>query len=169
MSSLFDRKLVPDVRRIGPQWAQACAKIHAQSFGHPWSADEFETLLAGRDVIADGCMVQSWFGRLLGTQRSLAGFVLSRRVLDEAEILTIAVAPKYRRRGIANALLSAHLAALAAAGAKKALFLEVEAGNDAALALYAHFGFYPVGDRKAYYRKGEAPAAAAIVMRRDFR
>jgi ribosomal-protein-alanine N-acetyltransferase len=169
MSSLFDRKLVPHVRRIGPQWAQACAKIHAQSFAHPWSVDEFEALLAARDVIAEGSMAQSWFGRLLRTRRSLAGFVLSRRVLDEAEILTLAVAPKYRRRGVASALLSTHLAALAAAGAKKALFLEVEAGNDAALALYAHFGFYPVGDRKAYYRKGDGQAAAAIVMRRDFR
>ncbi|HEY1735651.1 MAG TPA: GNAT family N-acetyltransferase, partial [Methylovirgula sp.] len=104
MLKFFKRKLVPDVRRIGPQSAQACAKIHAQSFAHPWSADEFETLLAARDVVAEGSFVRSTLGRLIGARRTLAGFVLSRRVLDEAEILTLAVAPRYRRRGVAATL-----------------------------------------------------------------
>ncbi len=102
-----------------------------------------------------------------GRRQTLVGFVLSRLVLDEAEILTIAVAPKSRRRGVGGALLGAHLATLAAQGAK-ALFLEVEAGNHAALALYAQFNFYRVGARKAYYRKDAGPAAAALVLRRDF-
>ncbi len=161
MSGRFDHNRPIDIRRIGPQSAQDCATIHAQAFPHPWSGTEFEALLAGRDVLADAAMMKSW-GR-----PTFAGFVLSRMVAGEAEILTIAVAAKFRRRGIGSALLSAHLPSLAAKGTK-ALFLEVEAGNHAALALYKSFGFRQVGERKAYYRKPGAPNAAALVLRLDF-
>lgn len=153
-----------DIRAIGPQWAAACAAVHAQSFGHPWSAAEFEVLLAGRDVVAEAAILPASRFR----QPRLAGFVLSRIVLDEAEILTIAVAAKFRRQGIGGRLLAAHLASLARRGAKT-LFLEVETGNFAALALYAGFGFTQVGERKAYYRKAEGGAAAALVLRRELR
>jgi len=168
MLGFLKRKVAPDVRRIGPQSAQACARIHAQSFAHPWSANEFEALLAGRDVVAEAAMTKSLLGRLFGRRQKLVGFVLSRQVLDEAEILTIAVARRFRRQGIGAALLSAHLASLAGGGTK-ALFLEVESGNDAALALYAQFGFARVGARKGYYPKGAGEAAAALLLRRDFR
>lgn len=168
MLGFLKRKVAPDVRRLGPQSAQACASIHAQSFAHPWSANEFEALLAGRDVVAEAATTRSWLSRLLGRRQKLVGFVLSRRVLDEAEILTIAVARRSRRQGIGAALLSAHLATLAGMGLK-ALFLEVEAGNNAALALYAQFGFAQVGARKGYYPKRDGEAAAALLLRRDFR
>jgi len=161
------KKVAHDVRRIGPQSAQACAGIHAQSFAHPWSTNEFEALLAARDVVAEAAMMKGRLGRLLGRRPTLVGFVLSRRVLDEAEILTIAVTRRFRRRGIGAALLSAHLATLAGMGTM-ALFLEVEAGNDAALALYAQFGFARVGTRKGYYPKSDSEAAAALLLRRDF-
>lgn len=104
--------------------------------------------------------------RLWRKSPALAGFVLSRAVVDEAEILTIAVAPSFRRQGVGGALLAAHIATLAAQGIK-ALFLEVEAGNHAALALYRSFDFYQVGTRKGYYPKVGAAAAAALVLRRD--
>ncbi|HEY5226064.1 MAG TPA: GNAT family N-acetyltransferase [Methylovirgula sp.] len=156
----------PEIRRIGPDCAQACAEIHARSFAHPWSATEFETLLAGRDVVAEAAMASGW-KKLWRKPPVLDGFVLSRLVLDEAEILTIAVAPGCRRRGIGGALLAAHVAALAAQRVK-ALFLEVEAGNHAALALYQSLDFYQVGTRKGYYPKAGALAAAALVLRRDF-
>ncbi len=124
---------------------------------------DFETLLAGRDVVAEAAMVTGRWGK----SPALAGFVLSRCALDEAEILTIAVAPEFRRRGIGSTLLAAHLARLAAQGVK-ALFLEVEAGNRAALALYAQFDFRQIGERKAYYRRADGTAAAALMLRRDF-
>lgn len=163
MFGFFDHKRRPDIRRIGTQWAQACAAIHARSFPHPWPAADFESLLAARDVIAEAAMAT----RRCGKSRALAGFVLSRCVMDEAEILTLAVAPEFRRRGIGSALLGAHLATLAGRGTK-ALFLEVEAGNHAALALYAQFDFRQIGERKAYYRGTNGTAAAALVLRRDF-
>ncbi len=153
----------PDIRRIGPQSAQACAQIHAQSFAYSWTATDFEALLAARDIVGEAALATAWPGKSPG----LAGFILSRQVLDEAEILTIAVAPEFRRKGIGSALLGVHLATLAAQGAK-ALFLEVEAGNQAALALYAQFDFRQIGARNAYYRKADGPPAAALVLRRDF-
>ncbi|HKH81610.1 MAG TPA: ribosomal protein S18-alanine N-acetyltransferase [Methylovirgula sp.] len=150
------------IRRIGPEFGRACAKIHAQSFAHPWSAAEFESLLAGRDIVG-----QAAISARLWNARGVTGFVLSRRALDTAEMLTIAVAPATRGKGIGSALLASHLAALAAEGAKS-LFLEVEADNRAALALYQRFDFRQVGERKAYYRKADGNRAAALILRRDF-
>jgi [ribosomal protein S18]-alanine N-acetyltransferase len=82
-------------------------------------------------------------------------------------MLTIAVTPASRRKGVGAALLASHLATLAAEGAKS-LHLEVEADNQAALALYRRFDFRQVGERKAYYRKADGMRAAALVLRRDF-
>ncbi len=150
------------IRRIGPDFAAACAKIHAQSFAHPWAPAEFESLLAGRDVIGEAAFATSLFGG-----RRLTGFVLSRRGADTAEMLTVAVAPALRRNGVATALIARHLATLAAESVKS-LFLEVETDNRAARALYRRFGFEEVGERKAYYRKADGIAASALVLRRDF-
>jgi len=150
------------VHRLGPQLGKACARIHAQSFPHPWSAEEFEALLAGRDVIAHWASLGSFWR----AGRTPVGFILSRRAADQAEILTIAVTPKARKRGIGAALLATHLPTLAAVGVKS-LFLEVEAGNTAAIRLYQNFGFRQVGERKAYYRTADGSRATALVLRRD--
>lgn len=90
------------------------------------------------------------------------GFALWRSLGDEAEILSIAVAPEHRRRGMAAALLD-EVATSAAAEGMRALFLEVDAGNVAARRLYERAGFYRVGLRRRYYRNG----ADALVLRKD--
>jgi [ribosomal protein S18]-alanine N-acetyltransferase len=72
---------------------------------------------------------------------------------DQAEILTLAVVPAARRRGVGAALLQAVMQAAAARGAA-ALFLEVSTANDAARALYARAGFCEVGRRCRYYADG---------------
>ena len=79
-----------------------------------------------------------------------AGFALTRRVADEAELLLLAVAPPHRRGGVGGALLRAAMVAASAEGAAK-LHLEVRAGNPA-VALYAAHGFAKVGERRNYYR-----------------
>ncbi len=155
MLGWFARPGPPSIRRIGPEFGKDCAKIHALSFAHAWGAAEFESLLAGRDVISHAAMAG----------KALSGFVLSRCAADTAEILTIAVAPGARGKGVGSALLTSHLPTLAAGGAK-ALFLEVEADNQAALALYQRFDFSQVGERKAYYRKADGNRALALVLRR---
>lgn len=132
------------------------AAIHAAAFAHPWDVHEFERLLADRAVVGDGLFLEPG---------EPCGFVLSRVVLDEAEILTVAMANEARGRGYARSLLAAHLDALARAGARL-VHLEVEDGNAPALAAYRRLGFETVGRREGYYRKPGAPPAAALTMRR---
>ena len=79
--------------------------------------------------------------------------VLARRAADEAEILTIAVAPEARRRGAARAMLRAAIAEATARGAAT-LFLEVSSANSVARALYESEGFGQVGKRRGYYEDG---------------
>jgi ribosomal-protein-alanine N-acetyltransferase len=96
--------------------------------------------------------------------RALAGFILSRMVVDEAEILSVAVAPRSRSRGLARRLLDLHLRRLAGLGTRS-VFLEVEEGNEPALRLYRRAGFRQVGRREGYYQ--ESRGAAALILRRD--
>jgi ribosomal-protein-alanine N-acetyltransferase len=138
------------VRGIAASDAAALAALHTASFppAQAWSADAFARLLALPGVfgvIAEGEAV-----------------ALLRAVADEAEILTLAVAPPARGRGIGAAVLSAGLAEAVARGVR-ACFLEVAAANVAARALYAAAGFAEVGRRPGYYEDG----ADALVLRCD--
>jgi ribosomal-protein-alanine N-acetyltransferase len=87
---------------------------------------------------------------------TVAGFALSRAIMDEAELLLIAVDPAHRGGGIGGALLRSTIAACEDRGVKR-LHLEVRANNPA-VALYARHGFARAGVRRNYYRSrtGEA-------------
>lgn len=146
------------LRRLGPEWSLECASLHAASFACSWPELDFERLLAAPEVLGTG--------RIEPEGTKLVGFALSRAAADEAEILTIAVSPDRRRRGLGASLMAAHLPGLAELGVKH-LFLEVNADNAAARALYARFGFRQVGMRKAYYRRESSSPADALVMRAD--
>ena len=76
----------PTLSEASPQDARALAGLHAASFHRGWSDGEFEHLLLDRHVVAHRAMVG----------RSLVGFIMSRRVLEEAEILSVAVAASSR-------------------------------------------------------------------------
>lgn len=91
-----------------------------------------------------------------------AGLILCRVAADEAEVLTIAVLPPYRRRGVGRMLLDAALDTAGRAGAE-AMFLEAAANNTAALALYSSVGFSQVGLRPRYY----GGVIDALILRRD--
>ena len=92
----------------------------------------------------------------------MIGFILSRMAADEAEILSVAIAPGRRGRGFAGPLLDLHLRRLAGLGAH-AVFLEVDEHNAPACALYRRAGFQQVGRRQGYYQD----ASSALVLRRD--
>lgn len=124
------------------------AEIHAASFSQAWDAAAFVSLLSGQGVAA---LIED------------DGFVLIRTVADEAEVLSIAVLPAARRRGVAKALLSAATAAAREAGAQR-LFLEVSAHNTAALALYRRAGFAEIGRRRGYYADGADAHAMALAL-----
>jgi ribosomal-protein-alanine N-acetyltransferase len=136
--------------------AEAVAALHAASFRRGWSEPEVEALLIDRHVIAHRAMAGG----------ALAGFIMSRLLDDEAEILSVAVAVRRQGRGLAGKLLALHIRRLAGLGAR-AVFLEVDEHNEAAIRLYARAGFREVGRRPNYYPGDDGKAAAALVLRRD--
>ncbi|MCP3734618.1 GNAT family N-acetyltransferase [Sphingomonas sp. RP10(2022)] len=93
-----------------------------------------------------------------------AGFAMVRSVADEAELLLLGVGPRFRRRGIATALLRAVIAEAQVTGIAD-LHLEVRAGN-AAVQLYTAQGFAKVGERRAYYRGKTGESFDAHTYRR---
>ena len=138
--------------------AEDCANIHAESFAHPWRAEEIAGLIAAA----------SSFGAVAldPAKSNVRGFVLSRQGADEAEILTIAISSAWRGYGIGREMLAEHLRQAALRGVRE-MFLEVDPENAAAIALYAKYGFVRVGERKNYYPRRSAPMAAASIMRRS--
>ena len=133
--------------------AETLAAIHAAAFEDPWDADVMESFLR-----ASGA-----FALLAGSPA--AGFVLGRRIAGEAEILTLAVDPPHRRRGVGAALLAGAVD-FAREACAQAMFLEVACDNAAALAMYAAAAFSEVGRRRAYYSRPNGPVDA-LVLRRD--
>lgn len=132
--------------------AAALAALHAAAFDAPWSPRELAALLASPGVFALAAADE--------------GFVLARVVLDEAEILTLAVAPAARRRGLGRRLTDAAADLAVARGATR-LFLEVAEDNAPARALYAAAGFVEAGRRRGYYPRPGGPAADALILVRE--
>ena len=140
---------------LGADDAERLAALHAAAFERPWNAQAFRDLFATPGVGALG----------VAAEGGLAGLILLRAIAGEAEILTLAVAPEARRRGVGRALVEA--AAGTAAGLDaETLWLEVAADNLAALVLYRGAGFDIAGRRPAYYSRAAAPAQDAVIMRR---
>ena len=138
------------------------AGLHHEDFVRPWSEEEFASLL-GQETVFGFKAIGS--GRRSGRP---AGFVLARHAAGEGEILTIAVARARRRSGIGRGLMDAVLRRLHHERTES-VFLEVDEGNAAAIALYRRLGFREVGRRAAYYRSREGSRSDALVMRRDLR
>jgi [ribosomal protein S18]-alanine N-acetyltransferase len=137
--------------------AAAIAGLHARGFYRGWSPEEFAAYIASRDTpVYVAC----------DARRRIAGFAMLRLAADEAELVTIAVDPKWRRRGVGVALLRALFDDLLMSPARR-LFLEVAADNPAALALYARHGFEKLGERQGYYPRPDGRPATAIVMARE--
>jgi ribosomal-protein-alanine N-acetyltransferase len=143
---------------LTPEAASAVSSLHRASFARGWDQPDVALMLADRAVIADGLF--------LNGQRRPSGFIMSRLASDEAEILSIALDPDWRGRGLSARLLAHHLPELQRRGAAR-LFLEVEEGNAPALALYRKAGFSIVGAREGYYAKPDGSRARAHVMRLD--
>jgi len=159
LRSFFPRPTY-SVQAIGAERAEDCARLHGGSFAFGWSAADFESYLADPAILADGAVSES------PRKGELGGFILSRLLPPDAEILTFAVDPARRGAGLGRALLVAHLTALERAGALL-VFLEVADDNVAALALYERAGFKVIGRRENYYHSANGEKRAAITMRLD--
>lgn len=141
--------------------AEALADIHATAFRHGWPAAEIEALIASANVRALVARTAGPMGR-----RQPIGFVIARIAADEAEVLTIAVDPRQRGKGVGRALMEEAMRRLYYERVRS-VFLEVDEGNGPALALYRRLGYVKVGQRGNYYRADEGTGANALVMRAD--
>jgi ribosomal-protein-alanine N-acetyltransferase len=131
------------------------ATLHAASFQRGWTDGEFIELLRQPDVVAHRAVV---------VDDSVAGFILSRMISGEAEIMSVAVKRSRRGKGLGGQLLDLHLRRLAGLGIGT-VFLEVAEDNVPARHLYRRAGFRDVGRREGYYPEGQG--SAALVLRRD--
>ncbi|MGO9232108.1 MAG: ribosomal protein S18-alanine N-acetyltransferase [Bryobacteraceae bacterium] len=134
---------MPAIRRGSAEDLAAIAAIQAAS---PEAADwQPADYLAHRLLVAIG-------------GAGVMGFVAARPVAEgEFEILNLAVAPEFRRQGIARELLEALFQ-----DSHGTFFLEVRESNQAAQMCYKSLGFQSIGRRPGYY---EGPSEAAIVMK----
>jgi len=145
-----------DYREPNPQDIDALLAIEQQSFRSPWSRKLFEkelTLAFCYNRVAE-----------LKAERQLAGYIFCWLAPPEASIMSIAVKPEQRRRGLGSYILGKALEDLKKQGFREA-FLEVRPSNHSARSLYQRFGFREVGVRPRYYQdSGED----AIVMKKEF-
>lgn len=120
-------------------------EIESSSFARPWTRRHFQDEMespGSSPVVAET------------PDKEVAGYLCLKQVLDEAEILDVAVDPAFRGRGIGRALVDR--AVLFCRERKlNLLCLEVRVGNHEAIALYRRLGFLEVGRRKNYYENGD--------------
>ena len=125
------------------------ARLHERAApSRGWSPKSYADLLDLKETLIE-CMP--------------AGFALARQILDEAEILMVAVDPDAQRKGHGTTLMNSLLKRLTNAGVAT-VFLEVEEGNHPARALYAKLGFAQTGRRKGYYRRADGTRADALLL-----
>ncbi|MBS0274903.1 MAG: ribosomal protein S18-alanine N-acetyltransferase [Proteobacteria bacterium] len=130
------------IREATAQDISGLADLHARAFAHAWDRAAMQSLLKGHGVFA-----------FIAGEGEVDGFIMVRVAADETEILSIAVSPDARRRGLGSRLLT-HAAQRAAGLGAVRMFLEVAAKNLPARNLYEKHGFRQVGARKAYYEDG---------------
>ena len=94
---------------------------------------------------------------------AVLGYIGSQTVLDESDMMNVAVSPAHRRKGIAEALVLALADALREKGSVK-LTLEGRASNAPAITLYEKLDFKPIGLRKNYYRN---PKEDALILQKE--
>ncbi len=132
----------------------SAAKIERECFSKPWSEETILSELKNP--------LNSFFGAF--SENGLIGYIGCQTVAGEASVFNVAVSEKFRRNGAGKALVEKLISQARAAGTE-VIYLEVRAGNLAAINLYEKAGFVFCGLRKNYY---DAPKENAILMRLAF-
>ncbi len=132
-------------------FCEAAAALHQTSFDFPWSKESFESVISLPTTIG-------WIDE--------KALLVCSKVADEMEILTLCVAPCFRRAGLGEKFLD-YLFQYAVEKGIHRLFLEVSVQNTAARNLYDKKGFCPIGQRKNYY-KTKAGFCDAVCMEKIF-
>ena len=143
-----------EIRKMTAREVPQVAELEKLCFSQPWSeksvAGELENPLSLWLVAMEG--------------ESLAGYVGSQTVMDETDMMNLAVAPEFRRQGVGETLVNALVVSLKELGSR-CLTLEVRDSNEAARALYAKLGFGEIGRRRGYYRD---PREDALILRKEW-
>lgn len=129
------------------------AELERLCFHDPWSENSIASELGNR--------LSVWLVAL--DEDKVVGYVGSQTVIDETDMMNIAVHPNYRNRGVATALIVELTQQLKMRGSK-GLMLEVRESNSAAISLYDKHGFLQVGCRRNYYRN---PRENALILRKE--
>lgn len=141
-----------ELSAVGLEAARILSVLHHAAFlgREPWDEAAIGQILALQGV-------EAWVACVDGSSRGQGmvpvGFIISRYVMDEGEILSLGVHPDWQRRGVARSLL-AHVVKRARQD-RATLFLEVRFSNEAAFGLYGQLGFQQVAVRRRYYEDGE--------------
>jgi len=146
-------KTAVDIRALTLPDLNAIEEIERRSYTTPWSRSMFAGELAKPAALCLGAFEE---GRL-------AGYLIVSRYVDAWHVMNIAVAPAFRRRGIATALLD-KLFELTENASKRGYTLEVRVSNDGAIKLYERLGFSARGIRRGYYTDNREDA---LIMWRD--
>lgn len=145
------------IEPAAPRDADAVATLHARSFYRGWPRQDIEAYLGDADtptlVACDA-------------KRRVAGFAMLRLLGDDAELMTIAVDPKFRNKGVGAALMHACFEDLRMTPSRR-MILEVAADNPSAIRLYEKLGFVKLSERQGYYARPDGRPATALVMARD--
>ena len=142
------------LEKMHPSHVAQIAELEKICFSDPWSersiASELDNKLAFWLVATEG--------------ERVAGYIGSQTVMDETDMMNVAVHPDFRRRGIAEVLVNGLVEELKNKGSH-CLTLEVRASNAPAIALYEKLGFSEIGRRKNYYRN---PREDALILRKEW-
>ena len=143
-----------EIKRLSEENSASVAEIEKLCFSHPWS----EATVSSE--------IKSGFSDFFGafSEDELAGYIGGRTICGETEIFNVAVAPKFRRKGMADALIKKFIEAVREKETQ-VIFLEVRTSNLGAINLYEKNGFVFCGIRKDYYTD---PKENAILMRLAF-
>jgi ribosomal-protein-alanine N-acetyltransferase len=131
-------------------------QVHAleeRIFPTPWTRKSYEFELE-RNPASEQWVIETWAEH---DEWIIVAYSVCWKLGGELHVANLAVAPKFRRRGLGRRLLHHVLARAAEKGIKSAT-LEVRSGNQAAQNLYAKFGFEVVGRRKRYYSNNREDA-----------
>jgi len=134
----------PIIRPMVQEDLEEVTRLERVSQPNPWTAGHFMQELENPFATVD----------LLFSGGALAGYLCSWLLCGELHVQNVVTAPECRRRGVAAALLQ-HVIDRARRQGVESAFLEVRAGNAAAIALYRRFGFTVVSKRRRYYADGE--------------
>jgi [ribosomal protein S18]-alanine N-acetyltransferase len=144
-----------EFRKLKLRDLTAIEEIERTSYPTPWSRSMFAGELAKPSSI---CL-----GAVDGEREELVGYLIISRYVDAWHVMNIAVAPEYRRKGIARRLME-RLFEVTARDARRGYTLEVRVSNEAAIQLYEELGFRARGIRRGYYTDNREDA---LIMWKD--